>query len=60
MIAGAIATPRENFLEAIQAALEVQHDIRSQLCTDGQRIAWLPSVLPGWFRINSAAVKEAA
>lgn len=52
--------PRENFLEAIQEALQLQHPPRARLYHDGRRCAWLPRRVAGWFPINSVIVKEAA
>lgn len=52
--------PRENFLEAIEEALQAARPARARLYHDGRRCAWLPRRSAGWFPINSIALKEAA
>lgn len=62
MSADAIFFPvRENFLEAVQEALQSQCEPGCELATDGRRVAWLPRILPGWIPLpQSVCIKSAA
>ena len=56
--AAAVIFPvQPNFLAAIEATLECRPP-QACLYTDGERVAWLPRALPGWFRIHAAIRKE--
>jgi hypothetical protein len=48
---------RDNFLEAMIEALE-NRPTRCCLYTNGERVAWLPREIPGWFRVGAAVIKE--
>lgn len=62
MSADAIFFPvRENFLEAIEEALQMPREPACILATDGNRVAWLPRLIPGWFAAPQAInIKVAA
>jgi hypothetical protein len=49
-----------DFLGAIRRALQASVDMTWELFTDGERIAWLPRRMPGWFPIHRATIREAA
>lgn len=52
MSADAVFLPAQNTVRAaIVAALAVPREPHCRLYTDGQRVAWLPRALPGWFKI---------
>ena len=51
--------PRENFRAAIEEAMK-HRPPQGELATDGRRMAWLPRLLPGWFPVSFAKLKEAA
>lgn len=58
MIAAVILPARTNFHQAVAEAITTRHAPESRLYTDGERVAWLPRRLPGWFRVG--AIERAA
>ena len=45
--------------DTIKAALAVPHAPTDRLYTNGDRLAWLPQPMPGWYRIGAADVRDA-
>jgi hypothetical protein len=54
-----IFPPRENFRLAMLEASRAVRDPASRLYSNGIRLGWLLSPLPGWFRIGAADVRDA-
>lgn len=45
-------------LDAVKQAANDERAASFVLATDGKRVVWLPSLLPGWFPIHAAVEKE--
>ncbi|MDE2439546.1 MAG: hypothetical protein KGP14_00870 [Betaproteobacteria bacterium] len=60
MSAHAVIYPaRENFGQAVAEAMATPYvGADCKLYTDGERVAWLPAWMPGWFRILGCAIKH--
>ena len=52
-ITAVILPCRDNFRHAIEEAILTDHQIQAKLYTDGERVAWLPRKMPGWFRVGA-------
>lgn len=49
---------RANFRGAVEEARATPHHAAARLYTDGNRVAWLPQPMPGWFRVGAAVHEE--
>lgn len=51
---------RKTLIEAVKEAMDYRREPGCKLATDGQQVAWLPRIIPGWFAIDAAVLKVAA
>lgn len=59
MLTAVILPPRDKLHPAMLEASRAVRDPSCKLYTDGHRLAWLPTPLPGWYRIGAADVRDA-
>ena len=58
--AAVILPPADQLRPAMLEASRAERDPSCKLYTDGQRVAWLPRALPGWFKIAGAELHRRA
>lgn len=59
MLTAVILPPRDKLHPAMLEASRAIRDPACKLYTNGERLAWLPTPLPGWYRIGAADVRDA-